>query len=89
MARLREIARSGEAQVMDGLSFSPAFAQGLLAAYDGLTPHEQEVFAADCNADFGACVRRCAAAQAALPFAQLLVCLLETVDPVQTGPFCG
>jgi hypothetical protein len=86
---LRKIVRTGEAQVIDGVEVSPQLAEMVVTIHDGLTPYEQEVFAADCNADFRACVRACAAFQAALPLARVLLHLLRASDPTQTGMFWG
>lgn len=63
LARLREIVRNDMSEVIDGIEVSPQLAQMIVAVHDGFTPHEQEVFAAYCNAEFRSCIVACSTLQ--------------------------
>lgn len=89
MAQLREIARTGEPQVIDDLIVSARLAETILSVYAGLTSHEQEVLAEDCNADFCTCVYRCMVLQTALPFACLVLFVPQDSKPTSTGTLWG
>jgi hypothetical protein len=89
LARLREIVRNDEAEVIDGIEVSPQLAQRIIAVHDGLTPHEQEVFAAHCNADFRSCVFACSTLQSVWPLANLLLHVLCSARPACTANYWG
>jgi hypothetical protein len=89
LARLREIVRNDEAEIIDGIEVSPPLAQMIVAVHDGLTPHEQEVFAAHCNADFQSCVCACSTFQCVWPVANLLLHVLRSAQPTCTVTFWG
>jgi len=76
IAVLREIVRTGKARRIEGVKTPPQAAELMLGVYDGLPPREQEVFAAECNTDFRGCARRCLAAEALGPLADLFTALL-------------
>lgn len=89
LAWLREIVRNDVAEVIDGIEVSPQLAQMIVAVHDGLTPHEQEEFAAHCNADFRSCVCACSTFQSVWPLANLLLHVLRSAQPTCTGTFWG
>jgi hypothetical protein len=89
LARLREIVRNNKAQIIDGIEVSPQLAGMIVAVHDGLTPHEQEVFAAHCNADFQSCVCACSTFQSVWPLANLLLDILRSAQPTCTATFWG
>lgn len=84
LARLREIVRNAKTEIIDSIEVSPQLAQMILAVHHRLTPHEQEVFAAHCNADFRSCVFACSAFQSVWPLANLLLHVLRSARAMCT-----
>ncbi len=75
LAQLREIAERGRSGEVAGVVLAPEVARVLMQVYDRITPHDQELFAANCNLDFANWVNHCLKSLAALatPAAQVTV----------------
>jgi hypothetical protein len=73
---LREAVRIGEPRTVGGVDVPPEAAKVLLCWHDELPPDEQELFAAECNADFRGLARKCLVRAAVTALAQTLAQML-------------
>lgn len=64
LSRLRNIVALQEPALIQGLEVEPAMAGHILAAYEAMPPHMQELLAMDCNADFVSCYTKFAVLEA-------------------------